>query len=114
MKREFLKVFSVYDLLKYEAIDIFTELEIGTEVKLIAQDNKILVIKELEEGKEFTLGVLLDSECDTIKPFVVMNWADDLFQCKICDVNKGGNWDQKIKIVVYVAQNPKNPQNPKK
>lgn len=103
----FFNVFSVSDLLKYSAIDNFTKLQIGTEVKLIAQDNKIFVNAVPKKGKEFTLGVLLDSECDTIKPFVVMNWADDLFQCKICDVNKDGNWDQKIKIVVYVVQNPK-------
>lgn len=49
MKREFLKMFSVYDLLKYEAIDCWSELALGTHVKLKNEDGQIVVTKEISK-----------------------------------------------------------------
>lgn len=107
MEREFLKVFSVYDLLKYEAIDCWDELKLGTHVKLKNQEGQIFVTKEnSEEDKEDIkwIGVLSKQECECIRPFVAMNWAEDdkLFECLISEVKNEGDWDQRIKIVVHV------------
>lgn len=121
MEREFLKVFSVYDLLKYEAIDCWDELKLGTHVKLKNQDGQIVVTKEISKKdiskkdiskKEISkkdikrIGVLSKQECECIRPFVAMNWAEDdkLFECLISEVKNEGDWDQRIKIVVHVKE----------
>lgn len=104
MEREFLKVFSVYDLLKYEAIDCWDELKLGTHVKLKNQDGQIVVTKEISKDEFKQIGVLSKQECECIRPFVAMNWAEDdkLFECLISEVKNEGDWDQRIKIVVHV------------
>ena len=103
MEREFLKVFSVYDLLKYEAIDCWNKLKLGTPVKLKNQDGQIVVTMESRKATK-DIGVLSKQECECIRPFVAMKWAEDdkLFECLISEVKNEGDWDQRIKIVVHV------------
>lgn len=63
------------------------------------QDGQIVPKKGIKR-----IGVLSKQECECIRPFVAMNWAEDdkLFECLISEVKNEGDWDQRIKIVVHV------------
>ncbi len=113
MEKVFLKECFLTDIIKYDALSVWEKLMIGKELKLefnstLYNSGKKCIFANLIDDSKGTqkIGVLTEEDVKMIDQIMSMGW-EDVFSCRISQVDNEATNDQRIKVAIYIQRCPK-------
>lgn len=109
MEKVFFKECFLTDIIKYEALKNWSKIELGTSLKLqyesvpFDDSKKALFAIIPETGNK--IGSLTQEDATLLDRIIAMGWCD-VFDCIVSHVDKDAVNDQRIKVAIYIKENP--------
>ena len=117
MEKVFWKECFLTDIIKYDALSVWKQLQMGTELTLeldstLYGSGKKCIFANKHEGDVGTkkIGVLTEEDSKMMDQIMVMGW-NDVFSCYVSQVDDKATNDQRIKVAIYIKQNQDQNQN---
>lgn len=114
MEKVFLKECFLTDIIKYDALSVWGQLQIGTELKLesdtvLYNSSKKCIFANKHEGAGGVkkIGVLTEEDAMMMDQIISMGW-NDVFLCYVSQVDDEAINDQRIKVAIYIKRNQNN------
>ena len=104
---KFFKEFTLVNLLESEALTVWNQLQVGTDVSLEQAEDSVKVLFDKK-----WIGNLPKNESKIILDILSCGW-NDIFEGRICKKDEREQYDQRIHIAVYIKKNS-NPVQEKK
>lgn len=110
MEKVFLKECFLTDIIKYDALAVWKQLEIGKKLELefnstlYHSGKKCIYANFLDDSKVIQkIGVLTEEDAKMIDQIMSMGWKD-VFLCYVSQVDDKATNDQRIKVALYIKQ----------
>ena len=108
MEKVFFKECFLTDIIKYDALLVWNDLKIGVKLELkcdssLFDSGKKCIFAYLD-GKK--IGVLTEEDAKMVDQIMSMGW-EDVFSCRISQVDNEATNDQRIKVSIYIQRCPK-------
>lgn len=113
MEKVFWKECFLTDIIQYDALSMWEKLKIGTELKLefnttlYNRGKKCILANLFDDSKGLQkIGVLTEEDAKMVDQIISMGW-EDVFSCRISQVDNEATNDQRIKVAIYIQRCPK-------
>lgn len=111
MEKVFLKECFLADIIKYDALSVWGQLQVGTKLILkldstLYNSGKkcIFANKPEDNGMIKKIGVLTEEDAKMMDQIMSMGW-NEVFLCYVSQVDDDATNDQRIKVAIYIKRN---------